>query len=641
MTSTRFRSAFAFGTLLLAFAAAAATAQAETRKVLVGMHERVLLDRDLLRISVGNPSVVEMDVLTSRELLALGKSIGRTNLLIWYRDGSTEDIRWTVERDLTVLQQILREIHPGIRVESAPDRDAIILRGEAPNIQYSQLAEAAAENYLSAGSSGILSDGALVLQADSTKSGSAAPEDPVLSATGIAESIAAVPSRSALGGRSGTAVINLIQVGDLPLTLEERIEAAARPVGGPDIDVRRIVRGQLPDDRIDTFVLEGEVDGQVELSRALIAASTVLGATTSRNVQVLANEGGAIATRRGGSSGGGGGGSNRGSGRSGRGGGVRQNLIESNIARAKALSVAGGRILSFIRVRDLPQVRVQVRIFEVNRTRLKDWLPAIDAVKRDTGQSRQFPLFLTAGSTSPGSRPDFGETTLQMATRMAGGIATSQWRVVASDFAIDVFMAFLESEGVARSLARPTLLVLSGESATFNVGGSIPIDRTVTTSAGNQNFADTFFQDFGITLAVRPLVGEDDMITLDVSPDISFPDPVLTAQLQEGTSGGASTSAFETRSLSTSTRLIDGDVLAIGGLLQQSRSEDSSYLPGVHQIPGLGWMAKSLSRNAEETEVVILVSPTIVRDRIPKGDLWAYPDPLEIITAQETRAKKS
>jgi type II secretory pathway component GspD/PulD (secretin) len=163
------------------------------------------------------------------------------------------------------------------------------------------------------------------------------------------------------------------------------------------------------------------------------------------------------------------------------------------------------------------------------------------------------------------------------------------------------------------------------------VGGAIPIDRTVTTAAGNQNFSDVFFQEFGITLAVRPLVGDDDMITMDVSPDISFPDPVLTAALDEGTTGGASTAAFETRTLSTSTRLADGDVLAIGGLLQQQESVDSTYTPGAHAVPGFGWLTKSLQRNRDETEVVILVSPAIVRDRIPGVELWAYPNSSELL----------
>ena len=343
---------------------------------------------------------------------------------------------------------------------------------------------------------------------------------------------------------------------------------------------------------------------------------------TSSDIQVLANEAGALGTGGSGGVGGGGSGGFGGGQSSGRpvgSAGLRNNQIRSNIGRAKALSTAGGRVLAFIHVRDIPQVRVQVRFFEVNRTKLKDWLPEVNAVKNDDNQP-------SLGGGEDVEEPNFGGFSWQMLTRIVQGALLSQWEVVAGDFAIDTLISLLESEGVARSLARPTLTVLSGESAVFNVGGAIPIDRTLTTAAGNQNFSDTFFQEFGITLAVRPLVGDDDMITMDVSPDISFPDPGLTEALDEGTTDGASTAAFETRTLSTSARLADGEVLAIGGLLQQEESVDSSFVPVAHQVPGAGWLTKSLGRRRDETEVVIVVTPTIVRDRIPGTELWAYPD---------------
>ena len=66
-----------------------------------------------------------------------------------------------------------------------------------------------------------------------------------------------------------------------------------------------------------------------------------------------------------------------------------------------------------------------------------------------------------------------------------------------------------------------------------------------------------------------------------------------------------------------------------GGLyfaLQQEESVDSSFVPVAHQVPGAGWLTKSLGRRRDETEVVIVVTPTIVRDRIPGTELWAYPD---------------
>ena len=614
------------------------SAAADDRSVTLGMHSRVVLDRDMQRISVGSPRILDVQVINSRELLALGRSIGRTNLLVWYADGTTEDMYWSVEKDLSVLEQVLHDIYPTIHVEPAPDRNAVILRGVVPDVRYMRLAEAAALSYLRAGSGlrGAGANSVVLPSAEAESVGADGAVDPASGAEaedGLFEAMASNrPSSSA--GRGGTSVINLIQVGDLPTSVEERIQLAIAPLGGTDVTVRRIVRGQVPNNASDTFVLEGEVHGQIELSRVLIAASTVVTGRTTRDIQVLTNEAGALAGRGGG--GGGGGGGSQGFGNSGSqaigAAGLRNNQISSNIARAKALSTAGGRILAFIHVRDLPQVRVQVRVFEVNRTKLKDWLPAVNAVKVDPAQTIQPGL-----NPATGASPDFGGTSWQMATRMLGGLATSQWQVVASDFALDVFMSLLETDGVARSLARPTLTVLSGESALFNVGGAIPIQNTLTTAAGNQSFTNVNFREFGITLAVRPLVGEDDMITMDVSPDISFPDPDLTASLQ-GTTSGRTTTAFETRTLSTSTRLADGDVLAIGGLLQQKSSVRSSYTPKVSEVPGAGWLAKSLRRDGDETEVVILLSPAIVRDRIDGIGLWAYPNASDLLPKPEPKS---
>ena len=66
------------------------SAAADDRSVTLGMHSRVVLDRDMQRISVGSPRILDVQVINSRELLALGRSIGRTNLLVWYADGTTE-----------------------------------------------------------------------------------------------------------------------------------------------------------------------------------------------------------------------------------------------------------------------------------------------------------------------------------------------------------------------------------------------------------------------------------------------------------------------------------------------------------------------------------------------------------------------
>jgi Flp pilus assembly secretin CpaC len=199
--------------------------------------------------------------------------------------------------------------------------------------------------------------------------------------------------------------------------------------------------------------------------------------------------------------------------------------------------------------------------------------------------------------------------------------------VVSGHFALDAAFTLLERDGIARSLSKPSLTVLSGETADFQAGGQIPI--TVTLDAGSANSTDVFgqtvvFADFGVSLAVRPLVGEDDVVTLDVSPNISTPDFALTAALRASTGETQASTAFETRSLQTTARLRDGQALIVGGLHSGSISEESSFTPGTSRVPGLGWLTKTLNDQSDDLEIVIVVSPTLVREPQPRLALWEF-----------------
>ena len=196
-------------------------------------------------------------------------------------------------------------------------------------------------------------------------------------------------------------------------------------------------------------------------------------------------------------------------------------------------------------------------------------------------------------------------------------------------------MTLLEDASIARSLARPSLTVLSGEVARFSAGGQIPINVTVdtqTSAASGALLSTTIFAGFGVDVAVRAMVAEDDTITLDVTPSVSQPDFELTSDITDATGTGQTTTAFETRSLSTTTRLRDGQSFLIAGFVQSSMSQDSRFTPGIHRVPGLGWTAKSRQDAADDTDFVIVVSPSIVRERLSRSELWAFPDPAELLS---------
>ena len=615
--------------LLALFVATAADAR---QSILVGENTRMSFDQEIVRIAVGNPQVANVQMVSNREILVLGLRAGQTNLLLWYASGRVAERPLRVERDLTLLSEALRAIHPAIEAVSAPDQNAVVLRGVVPDVRFSRAAERVATDYLRGGAFGRLRRGALILGADGVKEGGAG--DASAEEAGNGGDFLLEGDANTGDGR----VVNLIRVDDVPPALEERIRLAVSGPEGTVITVRRLTASSLPDDTRDTFVLEGEVRTQVDLVRALLAAARMIDDRASADqIEVVADEAGSLSGQsRNVSAGGGGGGATIAGvgGTVGGAGGVGQNNLDANIARAKALSLANGRILSFVRVRELPHVRLETRIFEVNRSRLTNWEPQADILLGNSRNTQILPGETSTNLQGAGAQPVTPSDLQGAISLLEGGGILAGIQYVGDSFAIDLALDLLESTSIARALARPTLSVLSGELATFNAGGQIPIAVTVdtTTSATSGTLlSSTVFAEFGINVAVRPLVDDDDMITLDVTPSISQPDFDLTSDLVDATDSAQTTTAFQTRSLRTTTRLRDGQSFVIGGLLQTTIGRGSSFTPWFHRIPGLGWLGKTRDDQRDELDFVVVLTPSLTHERDPRAGLWAYPGAGEIL----------
>jgi len=469
-------------------------------------------------------------------------------------------------------------------------------------------------------------------------------------------------------------VINLIQIEGLPEfgrgpAAEDQVLEAIRTVGGQDVSVRRIQKGPLADDSADILVLEGEVHDQVALTRVLSLAYKVyvgnvkgpaqsvtdgVSGTTrvfdgtdlaiGDDIKVIADEAGALFSNGAGDNQddtssllrGFGQGSNSGGGTSGLSSSSLDNRVDSNIARASAIELAGGRILSFIRVTDIPQVRVDIRVYEVNRTKLLSYQSDLGVITSDFDQGGLNPAqgATTLQGASAQRVGSSGNEDLQNVFGFLGGTLSNQLQFSGSNWAIDSLFSLLQTEDVARSLANPTLSVLSGEVALFEVGGRVPIDEAFATQVGIQGvFNSTSFIEFGVKLAVRPLVGEDDVITIDFAPEIITPDALLTQLLVESTGTNPQTFAFESRLLKTSSRLADGQTLLVGGLQQTQRSDEDNKTPWLSDIPLLGLLFQGFDYSDDDLEVVVMIRPTIVRDPLPDAALWMYPGSHELLEA--------
>ena len=614
-------------------------------------HRRLTFTKEIERLAVGDPSILSAELVSSREVLVLGRDTGRTSLILWFDDGTIDENTVAVVRDLAVLERALRLLHPSIAVEGAPDRDALVLTGRVPDAAVSQAAEAVAREYLGAGAArGTNAQVYLGTPGPPADAGGAsAPQ-----AQG--QGAAAPPAAQVTGPVAGSAVIiNLIQLDQLPATPEAKLQSAIAQMGGEHVRIRRIQRGDVRDDARDTLVLEGKVPTQVALTRILtVAAQLFAGQTLSEeDIRVVADEAGALAgqgmnqgQQQGGQNQMGGGGATAsmfGGGRTTR----LTNQVRTNLGRAKAVEVARGRILSFIEVQDLPQVRVDIRLQEINRSRLRSFSPSTAVLLSSFRQPSLNPA--QSATTVQGDQAarvgSFGAA-VQNVLSFLNGTFTNQIQYSGNRFAIDAALSLLEREGIARSLSSPSITVLSGESASVQVGGEVPVPVAFAPAFGGGAaaggagggaggagaaatpgvFSSVEFVPFGVQLQVRPLVGDDNSITLDLQPIIVTPDAVLTDTIRQTTGAAVATTAFQTRALRTSSRLSDGQALLVGGLVSGNTSRNASGIPWVRNVPLLGSLVQGTNRNEQQTELLILVNPVVVRPPLPGAGLWAYPD---------------
>jgi pilus assembly protein CpaC len=165
----------------------------------------------------------------------------------------------------------------------------------------------------------------------------------------------------------------------------------------------------------------------------------------------------------------------------------------------------------------------------------------------------------------------------------------------------------LAQDNLAHILAEPNLTVMSGQSASFLVGGEFPIPV-----AQQQGSISVEFKKFGVSLAFVPTVFSDGRINIHVSPEVSQITDQGAVQLTAGNSS-IQIPAITVRRAETTVELGSGQSFAIAGLLQDTSKQAVSGLPFLKDIPILGALFRSTSYQRNETELVIMVTPIVVR----------------------------
>ena len=165
----------------------------------------------------------------------------------------------------------------------------------------------------------------------------------------------------------------------------------------------------------------------------------------------------------------------------------------------------------------------------------------------------------------------------------------------------------LEEKGLARSLAEPNLVALSGDTASFLAGGEIPVPEV--NSLGGISFG---MQPYGVGLAFTPTVLKDGVINLVIKPEVSELDTAHTV-----TVAGTSVPGLIVRKAATTLELRDGQSFLLGGLLQNNSTTAQDQLPWVGDVPVLGALFRSSQYQKNETDLVILVTPHIIHPMAP------------------------
>ncbi len=213
--------------------------------------------------------------------------------------------------------------------------------------------------------------------------------------------------------------------------------------------------------------------------------------------------------------------------------------------------------------------------------------------------------------TSPSGGPVIDLTSV---TDTYGTLATF-FRI--GDLNIGGVLDALERKGLVTTLAEPNLVAMSGDTASFLAGGEFPIPVNRRTD-DNRDTITVEFKEFGVSLAFTPTVLADGVINLEVAPEVSSIDPTASINID-----GLLIPGLKTRRAKTTLELRDGETFAIAGLIRQDFEDTIRQFPLLGSLPIIGSLFRSSGFNREETELVITVTPRLVKPGRPED--FKYP----------------
>ncbi|RWC64513.1 type II and III secretion system protein family protein [Mesorhizobium sp.] len=248
-------------------------------------------------------------------------------------------------------------------------------------------------------------------------------------------------------------------------------------------------------------------------------------------------------------------------------------------------------VINSVNISSSQQVQLNVRFVEINRQASQDL---------GAKYSANFAYGLGGRDVSidPGTVP-------------AAGTGEIIGRLLSNGVSIDIAIKALEERGLARRLAEPNLIARSGQTASFLAGGEFPIP--VSEDNGKISVS---YKKYGVSLDFTPTVLKDGLVSLDIAPEVSSIDASASYNI-----GTISVPGFIVRRARTSVDLKNGQSFMIAGLLQSQNDITTSRIPGLGKMPVLGALFSSKSYQRRETDLVIIVTPYLVKPVDPSKKL--------------------
>lgn len=530
----------------------------QERKVILGKGEIIHSDNPIVRVAVSDPQVVDLQILNEKQIFLRAKQLGISTFLAWEKDKTTPsrfDI--SVWPDIDYLTKQLHELDENIVVEYIPP------------------------------SSSLTSDG----QAQEQSQGG---QEPGASGAFGGQAGAAGGSSSSSTSSSQSTAGKIILKGEVENAevIARSLQIAGVYVGDQGIKIISQPGGQIVDGLAGKYDISSNSDTQ--LGQSGQGSATSFGARDP--IRFTSNR-------------------------------------YANLSRGVIATTQKGSVISFLTVKNPPQVSVAIRFYEISRS-----------VARNLGFNANFGgstiqggtfvggngISQTLGSISSianisafmaagGGIPDvtLGHGSIAGGSFLTQAIGQGVTGVIFNpDNGIGAIIQALQERGEIKTLAEPNLVIANGEPASFLAGGEVPILRSVFTAGGAST--DVTYEPFGIKFNVLPTITSANRIYLQLVPEIRDIDNDLSNFVSAPGSTTVRPPAFRTRRTQTQVELESGQAFAISGLLREDNTRNLRKVPGIGDIPILGTLFRSKSFRKGETELLIVVSPQIVRATEPQ-----------------------